>query len=226
MPGAPTLPGAPAMPAPPSWTSPEHATSGKVPKSTAALVLGIVGLVPIVLTAVAALLALIFGLKGRAANKASGNRLTGGGKATAGIVLGVLGLLFNAGILAVGISGALKQDSIDNIKVGRCYDSPETGSTVSSLKKQDCAKLHDSEAFFVFDVQDGVFPGQDEVMVTVQTRCAEEFEKFVGLSILESELDMFTIAPSKDSWDKSQTGICLILDEGNPVTGSLKGANR
>jgi hypothetical protein len=152
----------PNMPAPPSWTGSENAMSGKVPKATAALVLGIIGLVPFVITAIASLLALIFGLKGRSANKASGNRLTGGGKATAGIVLGIIGLVFNAVILVLAVNSARKEDSIDNIKAGRCYNTPADGTTVSSLKKQDCAKPHDAEAFFVFEVPVKDFPGQDE----------------------------------------------------------------
>jgi hypothetical protein len=228
--GAAAIGGAPTSmmppPPPPSLSGSDQATSGKVPKSTAALVLGIVGLVPIVVTAIFSLLALIFGLKGRSANKAAGGRLEGGGKATAGIVLGIVGLVLNAGVLAVAVNAALKEDSIDNIKVGRCYSVPADGAVVSSLKKQDCAKPHDAEAYFVFDLPDEPFPGQAEVSAAVEERCTVEFEKFVGVPLPASELDLFSISPSKDSWEQSRSGICLVLDTANPATGSLRNAKR
>src|ERR671932_2279712 len=64
-------------------------TSGK---STAALVLGILGLVLCPL--ICSVLALVFGYQARREIDASGGRLTGRGNAIAGIVLGWIGVAF------------------------------------------------------------------------------------------------------------------------------------
>ncbi len=80
-------------------------TSGK---STAALVLGILGLVlcPLIFS----ILALIFGYQARADIDRSNGTIRGRGNATAGIVLGWIGIAFMVllvvGIVAFGIGGA------------------------------------------------------------------------------------------------------------------------
>ena len=78
-------------------------TSGK---STAALVLGILGL--FVCPLICSVLALIFGYRARGEIDASGGRMGGRGSATAGIVLGWIGVALVAVfliLLGIGLSG-------------------------------------------------------------------------------------------------------------------------
>lgn len=79
--------------------------------SIAALVLGIVGIVggyiPIVtyFTLIAAILGIVFGVKGRKLSVAAYGKASG--LATAGLVLGIIGTAFAAlGVICVGICGA------------------------------------------------------------------------------------------------------------------------
>jgi Domain of unknown function (DUF4190) len=81
-------------------------TSGK---STAALVLGILGLVFCPL--ICSVLALVFGYQARGEIDASGGRLGGRGNATAGIVLGWVGVAFCVIFVALLIIGLLASDT-------------------------------------------------------------------------------------------------------------------
>lgn len=103
-------PGRGAEPAPSGGGGWEPAPTGTGPsqssgKATASLVLGIVGLV--VLPFVCSVLAIVLGRKARREIDASGGRLGGRGNATAGIVLGWIGLAFIVGLLLViiGLGG-------------------------------------------------------------------------------------------------------------------------
>ena len=78
-------------------------------KATAALVLGILGLLlcPLIFS----ILALVFGYRSRRDIDASNGRLTGRGNATAGIVLGWIGIALTTVLLILILIGVLAGDS-------------------------------------------------------------------------------------------------------------------
>ena len=78
-------------------------------KATASLVLGILGLVFCPL--ICSVLALVFGHQGRNEIDGSGGRISGRGVATAGIILGWVGLVIWGLLFALGIIGAIVGDS-------------------------------------------------------------------------------------------------------------------
>ena len=89
-----------------SWALAGPTASGK---ATAALILGILGIVfcPIVFS----ILALVFGHQGRNEIDGSGGRMSGRGLATAGIVLGWIGIVIWGLLIALGVIGAIVGDS-------------------------------------------------------------------------------------------------------------------
>ena len=90
------------------WTQAGVAqTSGK---STAALVLGILGLV-LFCPIICSILALIFGYQARREIDASGGRLSGRGNATVGIVLGWIGVALMVAFIVLIIIGLAVGDS-------------------------------------------------------------------------------------------------------------------
>ena len=88
------------------WVQPAPTSSGK---ATAALVLGILGLVFCPL--ICSVLALVFGYQGRNEIDASGGRMGGRGSATAGIVLGWIGVVICALFLLLVVIGLVAGDS-------------------------------------------------------------------------------------------------------------------
>jgi hypothetical protein len=87
------------------WVQSGPTSSGK---ATAALILGILGLVfcPII----PSVLALVFGHQGRNEIDGSGGRMSGRGLATAGIVLGWIGIVIWGLLIALGVIGAIVGD--------------------------------------------------------------------------------------------------------------------
>jgi Domain of unknown function (DUF4190) len=95
----------PPAQAPPPWggySQPPPSSNGK---ATAALVLGICGL--IVCPLICSILALVFGYQGRKEIDASQGRQTGRGNAVAGIVLGWIGIAFTLAFIALIVVGIL-----------------------------------------------------------------------------------------------------------------------
>ena len=88
------------------WVQSGPGSSGK---ATAALVLGILGLVFCPL--ICSVLALVFGYQGRREIDASGGQMSGRGGATAGIVLGWVGVVICALFVILIIIGALAGES-------------------------------------------------------------------------------------------------------------------
>ena len=88
------------------WVQAGPGSSGK---ATAALVLGILGLVFCPL--ICSVLALVFGYQGRREIDASGGQMSGRGSATAGIVLGWIGVVICALFLILIVIGLLAGDS-------------------------------------------------------------------------------------------------------------------
>ncbi|WP_250445914.1 septum formation family protein [Actinotalea sp. C106] len=114
------------------------------------------------------------------------------------------------------------------IRVGDCLESAEMGTEVSSLPTVPCDQPHDSEAYASTMLDDGEFPGLDEVGTVANDYCLEEFATFVGTDYYDSELEMSTLSPSEDTWTTldDREVLCLVLDMEGGVTGSLKGAQR
>ena len=88
------------------WVQTGPTSSGK---ATASLVLGILGLVFCPL--VCSVLALVFGYQSRREIDASGGRISGRGSATAGIVLGWVGLVITLLFILLIVIGVLAGDS-------------------------------------------------------------------------------------------------------------------
>jgi hypothetical protein len=89
-----------------SWATAGPTASGK---ATAALILGILGIVfcPIVFS----VLALVFGHQGRNEIDGSGGRISGRGLATAGIILGWIGIVIWGLLIGLGVIGAIVGDT-------------------------------------------------------------------------------------------------------------------
>lgn len=128
-PGYPGQPGQPAPASSPGYGAPPSGGFGDPPPrgparnglGVAALVLGILALITfwtLVGGILFGLLAIILGLVGR--GRAKRGEATNGGMALAGVILGALGLLFAAGLIAVGAS-FLNSDTGKKLK--ECADA-------------------------------------------------------------------------------------------------------
>lgn len=203
-------------------------------RAVAALVLGIAGLVLCFLV-VPAVLAIVFGILSRRDINRSNGRLSGAGMATAGIVLGILGVLTAVGFYVAAAFGSF--DDLDDsdasitegIEVGECVQVPE-GEFFFRLRTQDCAAPHEGEVFFVAELPAGAddeYPGDAAVQEQVAASCVAEFESYVGTPYAASALDFSFVYPTRRQWNEDDRGfLCIAFDPAGDLTASVAGSGR
>jgi hypothetical protein len=115
-------------------------------------------------------------------------------------------------------------ESVFNAEVGECFEEFEEG-TSEDAPEVDCDEPHVVEVFHLFDVDDGDFPGQDELTTEAQDVCqGEPFEDYVGVPYDETSIGVAYLTPTEDSWEADDREVvCLVGLGGEPVEGSLEG---
>jgi len=136
------------------------------------------------------------------------------------------GLLLTAA-LAVACGG----QSVFSLEVGTCFNDEGTGpDEISSVPEVDCSEPHDNEVFALIDyTESDVYPGTAEMTEIGTNVCIEQFDAYVGIAYLESELEVFAITPSESSWNDSNDRevICALYNlDLSKMTGSMQGAAR
>ncbi len=203
--------------------------------ATAALVCGIVGL-PLFVFVPIPIVALVLGLVAAGRAKRSGRPDGGLGRARAGWILGLIGVLAFAALMAgTAITGGFDDDvSVYDLEVNDCVDVPdETGVDVevTELPSIDCDDPHDAEVFLIDELDaDGEYPGTEAVTGEVQRQCVgAAFEDFVGQTYARSELDIFYMFPTQQTWDlaNDREFVCAVTTvDGSPLVGSVEGSER
>lgn len=132
-------------------------------------------------------------------------------------------------------SGGITEEGdlgVTSISVGDCFNDDEsivTGelSEVTDVGAVPCDQPHDNEAYHVFDLPDGDYPGDDALAEQAFTACETPFGEFVGLSYADSELDLFPITPTEASWQQGDREvICAVFLPEQQLTGTVKGSGR
>ena len=116
------------------------------------------------------------------------------------------------------------------LQVGDCFnDDIAAGDTgeVSNVAGVPCDMPHDNEVYAIFDLPEVEFPGVEEVAGLAADGCLARFEGFVGRDYPSSMLDIFTIYPTPDSWERldDREVICALFDLNyNKLEGSMLGS--
>lgn len=113
-----------------------------------------------------------------------------------------------------------------SIQVGDCVNLPDS-EYVESLEALPCADPHDAEAFEAFDMADGSYPGDDVVQDAAIFGCYDAFEPFVGKDYETSQLEMYWLYPTPETWREydDREILCMVTSlDGSKLTGSMRGA--
>lgn len=116
--------------------------------------------------------------------------------------------------------------TFDDLEVGDCIPLVEYGDEdIYALPVVPCDLPHTDEVFYIYQVDDGEFPGDAALREEAADTCLAEFEPYVGISYDDSELDYYTYWPTKESWMRAddRTVHCILFSY-DDVTESLKGA--
>ncbi len=119
--------------------------------------------------------------------------------------------------------------SVFNFAVGDCFNDPSDGAEqISDVAAVPCADPHDNEVYFKFNLADGPFPGDDAIDAEVEAECIPAFEAYVGASYDTSEVYVFPVTPTQESWDTADDRevVCALYVPDEKLTGSLKGSGR
>lgn len=111
------------------------------------------------------------------------------------------------------------------VQEGDCIESVPTG-TFTNLSVIPCDQEHRGEIFAETALDDGTFPGKENVTDEASSFCRTEFETFVGMDYDESVIDFIALYPTAESWERNDRAIQCVLDANEPVTGTLKNADR
>lgn len=109
--------------------------------------------------------------------------------------------------------------------VGDCINSADLSDEgIDQIAAIACEEPHDLEVFHVFELPEGDFPEKSGLDSAAEEQCIPEFEEYVGIDYLESDLWITTIYPSEDTWQRIDDREILCLLETDGDSGSMKGA--
>lgn len=107
-----------------------------------------------------------------------------------------------------------------SLRVGDCFNIPQSaqettdGIELDSLPALPCNELHDAEVFQLINFSFLEYPGDDEISGLAREACLPYFESFVGRSYIESDLDIYFLYPTLQSWNtmNDREVVCAIYD--------------
>lgn len=126
------------------------------------------------------------------------------------------------------------QTSVFDAEPGMCFNAPaEVEAQIAELDEVPCADPHDQEAYAVaeFQLPEGesgdAFPGDETLKAFADGACAQEFDDYVGVDYLDSELFFTYLLPSPRSWEQEDREVlCLVTGTGEKLEGSVEGTGR
>lgn len=108
--------------------------------------------------------------------------------------------------------------SVFSLAVGTCFDDVdafyEEEGEVASVPVVDCAKPHDNEVYYLFDIQGDEFPGAAQVEQHAIKGCHGAFRDYVGRDYETSRFALTYMTPIKQSWEQQNDRevICFLYD--------------
>lgn len=128
-------------------------------------------------------------------------------------------------VLAAAGCELLVSDAL-RLEVGDCLADEDLAPLVERVETVPCDEPHNYEVYASIELPDGEFPGTAAIETEAQA-CEEEFEIFVGVPYVESELHALPLTPTEESWELDDREIlCLIHEEDTETAGTLEGAGR
>lgn len=114
------------------------------------------------------------------------------------------------------------------IAEGDCIDLPDE-DLVETVDRLPCSSPHDAEAYALFDMAEASdpYPGADAVDVVAADGCLERFLTFVGIEYAASDLDVFYLHPTEESWDElgDREVVCLLTAmDSSKLLGTMEGS--
>jgi hypothetical protein len=129
-------------------------------------------------------------------------------------------------LVALALVAAACGGNAFELEVGQCLDQPAAEQVVD-VELVDCSEPHDLEVYQIADLPDQPFD-PDAVDASSFEICLEAFDGFVGTPYAESELDIYYLIPTEQSWsDGDREVVCAVYDlSGAQLTGTAENIGR
>jgi hypothetical protein len=119
--------------------------------------------------------------------------------------------------------------SVFDLQTGDCFDA-SAEETVEEVEQIDCADPHTYEVYAAVEHPAGAnepYPGDEDMTAFAEEQCRTEFQDFVGIDYDSSELFIFFLHPSAETWQVGDREVlCTVYLENEQLEGSVKGSER
>lgn len=172
----------------------------------------------------------------------------GKGMAIAALIISVLWIMAFVVFVVLAVTGRIEIDdsrrddsgeireeqsiASNLLRAGDCLGVGEVDEMMRDNQYEHtavpCSKPHSGEVYHVFDLADGDYPGDGEVIRLAENGCLDAFRPYVGLPPARSVLEVVYLHPESIGWRiaDDREVICLVVEVDESTTGSLEGARR
>jgi hypothetical protein len=116
-----------------------------------------------------------------------------------------------------------------DLEIGNCFDTPEP-TLVEEVERIDCASPHTYEVYAAPlhpAANNAPYPGDEPLATFAEDECIAAFEPFVGLDYDSSELFIFYLQPTDETWSVGDREVlCSVHLEDEPLVGSMEASER
>lgn len=114
--------------------------------------------------------------------------------------------------------------------VGQCLDDPQLHSAGTeevrtfTVTLVPCERLHDLEAYWLFELDGEEYPGERDLSRKVGKGCTTPFEAYVGMAYGRSRLEFWAYYPTETMWELADDHgvVCVVGDPRRKTAGSLQ----
>ena len=113
----------------------------------------------------------------------------------------VAGWYFNASRSPTGEIEKSSDLSVLDLRVGDCFDDKDpSADQTADVNAVPCTTEHEYEVFYIRAMGDGSYPTDDAFDTYVTQNCDPAFGAYIGKAYDDSDLDIFYLPPTDDSW--------------------------
>ncbi len=148
-------------------------------------------------------------------------------------------ILIPIGLIGFGILTQARRDdsgqivgagtvSVTDLAEGDCFNAPDD-EELSDVEGRPCTETHQYEVFAIVTYPGGGdYPGEDEIADHAGMQCMSDFEDYVGVPYLRSDLDFSLWLPTREGWESGdRETICAAYDpDDGELEESVRGAER
>ena len=107
---------------------------------------------------------------------------------------------------------------VDDLEAGDCFSGGRTDQ-IDLVTPVPCTSAHESQVVTIFELPDGPYPGEDEVIAAAEEGCTDKADPLLTDAAYD-DLEPSFIYPDSYTWRGDRTVLCLVEAPTGTTTGS------